>query len=285
MKLKHIKEFGTKDVGKGFNGSQAPLVDSDLNIWATTRDSRNRSHPIRLGTLVSHEGLTFTLTQEDRVYSDLLGPRGSAWSNGVMLSQVCLDTGLVSMVGWTKGGDDESTSRNCLLTSQLYNGLNISNADTKVSLYTDDRCIGCSMAFYHRGVCYYMSFQGWYNKEALYCIRSCNYYNDGSEDEFNIRYYNHGDILSGGFCYARPVITERNDKTELWYCYREFGKRNYKAGCLELINNIWFPKSIETDEEIVAYPYPFQYKDKTYVLYNNDKSLRGNIQLAEVIDG
>lgn len=280
MKLRHIREFGTKDISDEFSGSQAPLMGYDLTVYATTRDRKNISHPVRLGRLIEHDDLTFTLTQEDKVFSHYLGPKGSCYSNGLMLSQV-LDN-LSVYTGWTLGADDQSTSRNTILmcynTSCQFLGV------PEHIIPVDDNKIGMSMGFIDGCTMYYMSFQGWHNKEALYSIRSCSiYFND--QENNTPETYNYKDVLSGGFCYARPVIIERNNYKELWYCYREFGKRNYKPGCLFLSDDgVWFPKEIETEEEIVAYPYPFVVDNRTYVLYNNDRSLRGNIQLAEVID-
>lgn len=268
--LKKLKSPFPKIIG----GSQAPLIDGD-NVWATTRDDKNRSHPTLLGGIKYFPGAFsrfFLLGGSENIVYEFLGKKGSFNSQGNMLSQILPD-GSFSLTCWTLGADDESTSRNCLATCSYPNSVKPIHLDDLESVST-------SMAFldHDQNTMYYMSYYGWYNKEAIYGIKSCKYRIDDGKTE----YYDFNWILRGQYCYARPVIREHNGIKELWYSYRDFGKRNYKAGCSRMLNGTWFPVEVESEDEIVAYPYPFTVEGVSYVLYNNDDLLRGQIQIAEL---
>jgi hypothetical protein len=203
---------------------------------------------------------------------DFTGKPGTAWSQGTMPSFVSGKE--MFFTGWNLGGDNESSSKSCMCYMDL--GTNKIN----VLLERDDNDIGCSMPTIQKNTLYYMSFQAWKNKEALYSIRQCGIYFDTTgKERYVLR--NFKDVISGGFCYARPVPF----KDSIFCCFREFGKRNYKGMVLTKYHDQWLPTVLECEDSIVAYPYPFQLTndDKVYCLYNNDESLRGNIQIAEVI--
>lgn len=277
MKLNKLAEFPKIDGAFGFTGSQAPTMLFDgttiLKLFFTTRDSKNRGdlgyfslyRPNSMSNLEDNVAKAST-----HILGNTLGKPGTFNSSGSMVSQ-CFSNHMY-ITGWNLGADEHSTFKNSIGRLDFDWGFRLSNSEVLIDR-DKNFPLGCSMPFYDDDDLYLMRFTGWLNKKALYDIVV---YNESTKKLDT--------ILTGRYCYARPVIHKSGKNRQLWYCYRDFDKKNYKAGCLELINGTWFPVPVEAEDKIVAYPFPFTIDNKTYVLYNNDKSLGGAIQLAEVVE-
>lgn len=262
-----------------WNGSQAPCIglfnQTDLTVGFTMRDKEGYSRPafikIPIG-IFTGDVVEVSMVVKPIQLPELKGP----YKHGLILSQILEDGYLLS--GWEN--QDGTKARWKVTPLEYVDGV---MTDLQEERLVEDFPNGVSMPFYGTDDLYFMGFCDWVRLDG----RLEPYYSIGIDDgEVNLP------VLQADKCYCRPVEFNGPKGKELWYCsrnlsrYKENSKDAYKLGILRLINNQWVPVnheiSIEFDSFQIAYPYPFTLENRVFMLYNGDKSMRGDIQVAEV---
>lgn len=261
------------------SGSQAPCAyvkDDSIIIGLTARDGNGYSRPrfIRM----SKSDFLDNEPHENFLEGTLgLSNLEGSYVHGLLLSQIMDNSTLYT--GWTNKDNsvERWETRGLLDCCSIWQGLvpypNLEETITSMPFQDDRKDV------------YFMEFSPWVDLggrlEPFYGISVQR--NTGKVEQ----------ILKGDKCYCRPVVYTRPDKVrELWYChrnlvgYKEHSKDAYKLGVLREIDDQWVPVNHEvsmlTDDFQMAYPFPFVVDNRIFVLYNNDKSMRGKVQVAEV---
>ncbi len=261
------------------SGSQAPCayVNSiSIIIGVTSRDENGYSRPRYIEMTKSH---FLDYETHDASLEGTLGPSNlkGNYVHGLLLSQIT-DTSVL-YTGWTNkdNGIERWETVGLVDVEDTWKDLipypNLKETVTSMPFQDDKKDV------------YFMEFSPWASLggrlEPFYGISVQR--NTGEVEQ----------ILKGDKCYCRPVVYTRPDKIrELWYCYRnlslykERSKDAYKLGVLREIDDQWVPVnhevSILANDFQMAYPFPFVVDNRIFVLYNNDKSMRGKVQVAEV---
>ena len=249
---------------------QMPIVHNK-EIWCSIRDDDRSSKPYFVGKLQKANPLI--IKHRDKVITSIPTKAGSPFRAGIMPSCIDADDNMW-VIGWSFGTDKDTKYKACIGVSTYFDSTHIDKP--YLVMDRDDNEIGCTSPFVVGSTMYYVSYQSWHKKEPVSIIRSCDWIETPS-GVYN--FSNFQDILKGMYCYARPILFE----DQLWFSYREYGEKNYKAGCLRLIEGNWIPEYITADDRIVAYPYPFRLDDTVYVMYNNTEGPDGTIQIGEVV--
>ncbi len=96
------------------------------------------------------------------------------------------------------------------------------------------------------------------------------------------------------YAIARPVVIKKDNVYTMWYSYRATENCDtYQVGYAESVDGIeWQRKDEEVgittsesgwDSEMICYPFVFNHKGKTYMLYNGNGYGKTGIGLAELI--
>lgn len=95
------------------------------------------------------------------------------------------------------------------------------------------------------------------------------------------------------YAIARPVVIKQNNLYKMWYSYRATENcATYQIGYAESLDGLeWIRKDEEAgittsdagwDSEMICYPFVFEHKAKTYMIYNGNSYGKTGIGLAEL---
>lgn len=100
-------------------------------------------------------------------------------------------------------------------------------------------------------------------------------------------------IYEGEYALSKPFVIKNNNIYQMWYSYR--GNKNinsYRIGYADSTNGVkWNRKDKEVgidiskngwDSEMICYPYVFNHKDETYMLYNGNGYGRTGFGIAKL---
>lgn len=100
--------------------------------------------------------------------------------------------------------------------------------------------------------------------------------------------------LGDAQAFSRPTLLKINDRYHMWYSYREGNGDKYKIGYSSSDNGIDWKRDdknsgIYTSEEgwdceMICYPFVFQHKNNTYMLYNGNNHGKFGFGLAILED-
>lgn len=272
------------------NPTAVEIKDGLFRVFFSGRDAKNRSS-------IS----AFDLDMESfQVVNDFkkplleFDPNSSFFPDGISCSSVYKVKNIqyLTFMGWINKENEHW--RGLIGRVRLGSELEILKGSSEILLNLSDfDKVSLSYPFiiFENGLykMYYGSTVEWKyeNNEMLHVI---NYAESKDGHNFNPKGLAFPYISGVAQAFSRPTILIQGNEMHAWFSYRGGNGDKYKIGYavsnesnswkLELSKNTIFTSNEGWDSEMVEYPYVFQYKKETFMLYNGNQYGKTGIGLA-----
>ena len=256
------------------------IKDDKFRIYFSPRDSENRSSTAHIELDINNTKEILEISKNPAISP---GELGGFDDSGAMASSIVTnnDQKYLYYVGWNKG-----------VTIPYSNsiGLAISNDGGKTfQKHSKGPIIGRDILEpFFTASSHVLIENGMWKMWYLSCIK-WNLYQGKPNPHYHIKYAESKDGIDwqrkGIVCIdfkddkewaiSRPCVIRNNEVYKMWYSYR--GEKNYRIGFAESKNGIdWKRKDDQVgidvsedgwDSEMIEYPYVFEHKEKSYMLY------------------
>jgi len=260
------------------------IVDDQFRIYFSTRDANNRSHTSFIEVDINEPKNILKISDQPVLNPGELGTFDDSGAMGSCLVKMG-EKKFLYYIGWNRR-----------ITIPYHNSIGLAiaeNTEEKFSRVSQGPIIDRNtLEPYFTASNFVLVESGKWRMWYLSCFKwdtfqgkpNPYYHIKYAESDNGINWKRNGVICidlkdKKEWAIARPCVIKEKNHYKMWYCYR--GEKPYKIGYAESKDGITWERLDEQcgieasdsgwDSEMIAYPFVFNHKDTTYMLYNGNQ--------------